>query len=131
MADLRVVNDDDDAIDGEIFGPVPDADLIAAAGTLTGARALTAEAMAITISIARDPTEEPKNRIAGAMATGALAARLPALAEAQLDIEKRERKVVARKLNLGHADPFRAIEKAEAMDTLETHAQMRGIEVKK
>lgn len=128
MANLRVVNGNDD--DTPAPPPLPDAELIAAASTLSGARDLMAEMAGVAVSYARDQDQDARIRIGAATAASQILARLPSVIEAQLDLEKREKHVAARKLGLQLQDPFTPVDKVRAKNLLVTLAKQQNINVK-
>ncbi|MEP1352432.1 MAG: hypothetical protein ABJX32_18050 [Tateyamaria sp.] len=99
------------------------------ASTLSGARKLVGEMAAISVTVARNEHEDTRTRVGAAAATAQILSKLPALINAQLDIEYREKAVAAYKLGLKDQDPFAPIDQNRARSLLIELARQEGIEV--
>lgn len=103
---------------------------IAAARSLDGARDLLAEMAAIAAGIARSPTETIRNRLAATVATAQVLSKMPAIAEAQLEIGRREELVAERDLGIAQGAAMDQIRRKRAKGVIEASAPQAGIEVR-
>ncbi len=109
--------------------PIPADDLASAAGTISGCRAVLAELVSEMVFIVRHIDNDDRARVGAAVAAGILISRVPAIAQAEHDIEAIEQARAAAALGYNGHDLFAAVHRSAARQRLTDHATAHGVTV--